>query len=669
MKLARLAILLPIFTAAAQTFDTSGNGMLNGTYYFRDVIYYLGDQSGDLGQATALYGTLSFNGAGTFTLTAVTAFDSNAGQVLLPSTTTGTYSISASGLGFINVPVVGTTVRGLVSQAGIFVGSATEVGVNDLFIAAPLASPLPTNASFKGSYSIAAFDLSSGSPTYATNYQYQLNPDGAGNLGTVSITGYFGGGGSTVYTQTLSGQKYSFTNTGGCNLAFPTTNASNAYFINSGQKFLYISPDGNFVFGGSPGSWDMFVGVRNSTTTPSFGGLYYEAGFDEYEGLLDSYYGSLNAGGGLIIDHQRTLSLLSVFYNVAYGATYSDSYSVKSNGTYTNGLMNYVVGAGGAVRIGSGIGPSLGINVALAAPSFSGSGVYLFPTGVLNAGSGAPFTSGIAPGELLTLYGTNLAPTGLQVAPGVPLPTTLGGVQVTLSGLPAPIYYISPTQISVIVPYAVTGATAQVQVNNNGTPSNTVTTFVNKTAPGVFTQDGTGLGYGSVTHQDGITLVTPLSPAKIGETVIAYLTGLGAVNPLVQDGAAGGASQTTNMIGVDISGVTATVAYAGLAPGSPGEYQINFTVPTGLTAGDNTLDIQGPDSYAAQTLISVSTSSTAFAPEFVTAPFTVPHRFPKAPEIRQAPHYEAPFQLMPRRTGFLWPSPVTRPRPTNPKSR
>ena len=122
MKLARLALLLPVFTAAAQTFDISGNGMLNGTYYFRDVIYLLGDSQGDLGQAIALYGTLSFNGSGTFTMTAVNVADSNAQFVQqVPTSTTGKYSISASGYGFITVPIYNTsyTVNGLVSQSGM----------------------------------------------------------------------------------------------------------------------------------------------------------------------------------------------------------------------------------------------------------------------------------------------------------------------------------------------------------------------------------------------------------------------------------------------------------------------------------------------------------------------------------------------------------------------
>ena len=221
-----------------------------------------------------------------------------------------------------------------------------------------------------------------------------------------------------------------------------------------------------------------------------------------------------------------------------------------------------------------------------------------------------------SPRELLrALYGTNLA-SELQVAPGIPFSNTLGGVQVKISGLAAPIYYVSPTAVSVIVPYAVTGPVAQIQVISNGTASNTVSMFVNKTNPGVFTQNSTGLGASAVIHLDG-SLVTSSNPAKIGETVSLFLTGLGTVNPLVPDGAAGPSdplSQATNPITVDMgAGIAATVLYVGLAPQLAGLYQINFTVPTGVTAGDRNLNIGGPDSYATQSLISVAAAANAEA--------------------------------------------------------
>ena len=625
MKLTRWLALLCAATgwqAAAQTWDTSGNGMLNGTYYFREVVYFL-SSTGALSQADALYGTIAFNGSGSYSLNC-TVYDSGYGlgtctQFGLPAS--GTYSIAASGYGFLSGLIPnGGSIYGLVSQQGIFAGSSTESGFNDLFIAAPLASPAPTNATFKGSYWLADMDAANG-----IGSMFQMNPDGAGNLGNVSLTGYVYGHGSTVITQTATAVKYSFSG-GAAVVAFPSP--SNATLI-VGQKYLYFSPDGNFVFGGSPTGWDFLVGIRTASGTPSFGGLYYQAGID-FSSAFDSYYGSLNANAGLAVGHQRVNDVLDGYL---YGYTYGEAYSVNQNGTYSNpAIMNYVVGADG-VRIGSGIGPYLGINVALPAPSFSGSGVFLNPAGVVNAASSAPFTAGIAPGDFITLYGANLAP-GTATAYTVPFPTTLGldGVQVTVNGLPAPVEFVSPGQISAIVPYAVGSSIAQIQVNNNGVLSNVVTEFVNLTAPGVFTVPPGGLGYGAVLHGD-YSLVTAQSPAQVGETVAVYLTGLGTTNPPIPDGSAGPASsQTNNTIQVYIGGLQATVSYSGLAPDLAGLYQINFTVPAGVTAGDNTLEIVGPDSDAAEALIPVGTALAASAAS--PAPQPAALRRPMPPRAR-----------------------------------
>ena len=263
--------------------------------------------------------------------------------------------------------------------------------------------------------------------------------------------------------------------------------------------------------------------------------------------------------------------------------------------------------------------------------NLSTTGVFLDPTGVVNAGSSAPFTAAIAPGELLTLYGQNLAP-AMQIAGTVPFPTTLGKVQVSVNGLPAPLYYVTPGQISAVVPYGVSGSVAKIQVFNNNVPSNTVTAWIAKTAPGVLTQSQNGLGYGDVLHLDG-KLVNAKNPAQPGETVSVFVTGLGAVSPTIVDGAAGPVSPlsySTSTITAYIGGTAATVTYAGLVPLLPGLYQINLTVPTGLTAGDNGLDIAGPDSYSAECLIAIAgaASSDAAASAAPAAPraATRPHR-------------------------------------------
>jgi uncharacterized protein (TIGR03437 family) len=605
------ALMFLCAIAGAQTFDSSGNGLLKGTYYFREVFWVVGDSAGDLSQATALYGTISFDGNGNYSVSGAQVYDS--GNGLGNFSITGTYTISASGYGTLGSLVTsGGLVYGLVSQ-GIFIGSSTETGLNDLFIAAPLASPAPTNSFFHGAYTMVDMDLSSGTPTGTFDSTFQLNPDGNGNIGTVSITGYLCPNGCGTLTQNNSGVKYFFSN-GGANVNFAGNANSSLIF---GEKYLYFSPDGNFVFGGDPQAWDMMIGVRSGTTAPSFGGLYYHAGVYQNESLLsaggsadlNTYFGSFSANNGNILADQR---LLSVFNTGPYHYTYSDTYSLSSNGTYNDGNFGYVFGNGGALRIGVGTGSVLGINVAVQAPSLSGPGVYINPTGVVNSASFAPFTSGVAPGEFITIFGTNLAPSAQSNSA---FPTQINGVQVLINGNPVPIYTVTPTQISALVPFVTGSAVAAIQVVNNGATSNTVTEFLNLTAPGVFTQQSSGTGYAAALHADS-SLVTPNSPAQPGEVVAMFVSGLGTVNPAVADGTPGPTSTlsvATNSITVLVGSAPATVAFAGLAPQLVGLYQINFTVPSGLTAGDNFVDIIGPDYYTSQALISVGTGTSAAA--------------------------------------------------------
>ena len=574
----------------------------------------IGDNQGDLSRAIALYGQITFSGTGTYTISG-SGLDSDNG-VLQPFSTSGTYAISAGGYGTISSPLSsGDAVFGVVSN-DVFVGSSTEAGFNDLFVAARLTAPNATVSALKGSYSLAYIELSDGSPYNAYDAQWEMNPDGAGNLGTVQLRGYAGSTGSSAISQNLTGVKYIFSN-GAANMMFPKSN-NNALL--AGNEYLYLSPDGNFVFGGSPEGWDFFVGVRRPSGTPSLSGLYYQAGIDLDDstigsgyGTLSTYYGAFSAANGSVVAHQRSLS---GFSTSAIDYTYADTYSVGSDGNYTDTgtATQYVVGTGG-FRVGVGIGPYLGISAAVPVAPLSGTGVYLNPAGVLNAASSAPFTAGVAPGELITLYGTNLAAT-TTVSPTIPFPTTLADVQVTINGTLAPIYYVSPGQASVIVPYGITGGIAEIQVNNNGATSNVVTVFTNGTSPGVFTIPVGGLGYAAALHASDNSLVTTDKPATAGEYISVYLTGLGAVTPTIPDGDAGPASTfstTVNTITVLVGGRSATVSYSGLAPGLAGLYQINFQVPSGVATGDVSLGIAGPDSYTSEALFPIGPASTSSA--------------------------------------------------------
>ncbi len=599
----------------AQTWDTSGNSMLNGTYYFRETAYVLADYAGDLNNAVAIYGNITFNGNGSYTINATGVNPSGYG----PFTASGSYAIAASGYGYISSTLAnGALIYGLVSQGGIFIGSATE-DYFGMFVAAPVGSPAASLSTFKGTYWVADLDLSGGSPLSTSSYMFQLTPDGAGNLGNVAITGYIGSYGNQQITQGNSGMKYAFQNGAGV-ITWP--NSSNAAFA-VGQKYLYISPDGNFIFGGSPLSWDMFVGVRMGSGTPSFSGLNYQAGMDEDTSTLnsgyatlDSYYGALNALSGSVLGHQRLQYSSAAAGSVnASGYTYSSPFAPKSDGTYSDGVMRYAVGTNG-IRVGSGIGPELGVHVALPAPIIPvGTGVYIYPTGVVNAASSAPFTAGVSPGELVTIYGQTLSD-GTTVASSLPFPTTLGNnVQVKVNGITAPIYVVSPTQVSFLIPYAVNTSLAAIQVVNNGTASNTVTLPVNLTTPGVFSFPPGGVGTAAALHPD-YSLVSSTKPAQPGETIQVFVTGLGAVTPAVPDGSAGPVSplsNTSNTFTAYINGQNATVSFAGLAPDVGGLYQINVQVPSGLASGTYTLDISGPDSYTSEATIAVGTASSSSA--------------------------------------------------------
>jgi uncharacterized protein (TIGR03437 family) len=132
-------------------------------------------------------------------------------------------------------------------------------------------------------------------------------------------------------------------------------------------------------------------------------------------------------------------------------------------------------------------------------------------------------------------------PPGATSAPSLPLPTTLSGVQVTINGQAAPLFYVTPGQIAALVPQAITPANnvfyATVQVVNNNTKSNAVTVYTNYTAPGVFSAGGNGIGLAAA-QLANYSLVTSSNPAAVGSTVVLYATGLGTVSPTVADGAA-----------------------------------------------------------------------------------------------------------------------------------
>jgi uncharacterized protein (TIGR03437 family) len=442
-------------------------------------------------------------------------------------------------------------------------------------------------------------------------------------LGTVAKSGYDLTG---TFAGSLANASYSFVGgVGGTSIGVNLV--SNGVLMSYGQETLYMSPDTNFVFGGSPTGYDIFVGVRNATGAATLAsGLYYEIGIDEdasdyisdQTANIDTYYGAFNVITGNIIGHERLLYAGSSAEGVTYAATYpSGSYTGPANVGQLDpsATTQYTIGAGG-IRIGFGVGPWLGIEVAIPAnsglPIFDPSPPSISAAGIVNTASSAPFTSGISPGEFITLYrGINLANSSTCWTAGPPFPTTLAGVQVLFDSIAAPIYCVGP-QITVIVPYEVSAyPIASIQVVNGTLSSNTVTAYVYKATPGVFTVPAGGIGYAAAQHGN-YSLITTANPAQPGEEIVVYLSGLGPVFPVngvpAVDGAATGPNGD-NVVGnfeVDVAGFGSTsIPYAGLTPGTAGLYQINFQVPLTAPAGNDVLAIVGPGAYSAEAVLPV----------------------------------------------------------------
>jgi len=618
--------LLYASSAVAQTvsWDTSGNALLNGSYNFRQVFYHAATTTGNLDQGYAVYGTIVFDGTGHYNLqnTNLLTYTTGTGTTKALSAT-GTYSIAANGYGFLDglyCPLsAGCTKNTLyvMVASGLLMGSSTEGGFNDLFIGAQAPTTQATTASFTGNWMLAGFvpTVGGGAGSNA-NLFFSMSPNGSGSLGTVNVTGYLGSNTGTQTIQTQTGVTYTFSGGVGV-MNFPGSGTPTSFL--TGTEDFFLSSDGSFFVGGSTSTPDIIVGVQSPAAgaAQTFSGFYYDAGLDENEHFLttsnfadfDTYYGSFNISGTNLIEGDRVLDLSSVIFDAsAASSSFAEVIPASvTGGTYTNpGLTNYAFNSSGSIRIGAGIGPYLSFNVAGKAQTLTGSGVYLNPMGVSNAASFAPFTTGISPGEAIVLYGSGMA-TGNTNAPSLPLTTNLGGTSVTINGIAAPLYYVQPTQIAALVPYGVTGPVAQIQVSNNGTTSNTVTTFVRTTTPGVYTLPSGGVGAAAAEHANG-TVVSSNSPAIPGETLEIYVSGLGAVSPGVTDGAAAPLAPLSKA-NAGILGfyayVISTPSFAGLTPTLAGLYQVNVAVPATAPPGTQLIEIDGPDSESAEATVPI----------------------------------------------------------------
>jgi uncharacterized protein (TIGR03437 family) len=230
--------------------------------------------------------------------------------------------------------------------------------------------------------------------------------------------------------------------------------------------------------------------------------------------------------------------------------------------------------------------------------------------------NGASFQPGFAPNTIVTLFtaGDSLSwnTVTLQESDLIngQLPTALGGVQVFVADYPAALYYVSPTQVNLLIPSNLRPGVLSLWLARDGASGPVVQITVDAAAPALFQ---TSTGQAIATHADG-SLITAGAPATAGEVIVLYATGLGWVYPAglgweyaaasgwtpqagvacpsdgIQNGVLPVAAQwicNMQQFAVWIAGKpidSGLIQYAGVTPGYAGLYQVNVRMPQKFAA-------------------------------------------------------------------------------------
>jgi uncharacterized protein (TIGR03437 family) len=226
----------------------------------------------------------------------------------------------------------------------------------------------------------------------------------------------------------------------------------------------------------------------------------------------------------------------------------------------------------------------------------------IFSGGTVN---GVTYTSGqsVAPGSIASIFGSDLA-SSLAQADSIPLSATIGDVSVTMNGVAAPLFFVSPGQINVQVPWnvlpdGVDSGAATVVVTRGQASSQPQSVQIAPVSPAIFTVVSDGIGNAIAINPDG-TIAAPAGsvtgllsrPAHAGDPIVILATGLGAVSPADANGA-NSMDQLRNTVNIPtilIGGQNAQLLFSGLSPSFTAVNQINAVVPDGVTG--NTVPIQ-----------------------------------------------------------------------------
>ena len=187
----------------------------------------------------------------------------------------------------------------------------------------------------------------------------------------------------------------------------------------------------------------------------------------------------------------------------------------------------------------------------------------------------------LAPGSLFTLFGSQLSASTEQ-ASSLPLPTRLGGAEVFVNAVRAPLLYVSPTQINGQVPVETPAGRGGIIVRTDLGQTGSIPLDFTATAPELFLTNGDR----EVVVNEDSTRNSPDNPAAQGSKISVFFTGQGPVSLPVVSGRPAPLSPLAQVISdakAEIGGLEVEIFFLGLTPGLVGLGQANLPVPVGLT--------------------------------------------------------------------------------------
>jgi uncharacterized protein (TIGR03437 family) len=434
-----------------------------------------------------------------------------------------------------------------------------------------------------------------------------------------STAGYGGDGGAATSAQLNTPTGIALDSKGNLYIADSDNNAIR--MVSPGGTITTVAGSGQQGYSGDGGAAiHALLNYPQGVAVDSYGNLYIADTLNNAvrmvsNGIISTIGGNGIAGdsgdGGPAISAQIT-NPIGIAVDLAGGIYVSDASAVvrrfSLNGSIAtiagNGSTGYTGDGGLALNAQMNLPAGLALdsqsrlyiadaaNNAVRMLQFTGSGIRI--SAVTNGASDQ--TGAISPGEVVVLYGSGLGPanlTGFQPANGA-VPLSVASTSVYFNGAQAPVLYSSATQVAAIVPYEISGSSAQVYVTFLGQTSASATVPVTAVSPALFSLNGSGQGQAAAVDQGG-SINGSAHPASSGQYVLLYGTGFGQTNPSGQDGAVNAVPLPLVLANVTatVGGKNATVNYAGGAPGAPaGVMQINLQIPAGLSAGNVPVVVQ-----------------------------------------------------------------------------